>query len=73
MATYYVLGSRVGGSHVPVGKVHASRATAETAARDLNACLPRLRVEVLEIAEGDLDEQPPEIREHIERHGGGRS
>lgn len=72
MATYYVLGSRVGGSHVPVGKVHASRGDAEAAARDLNHYLPGLRVEVLEIAEDDLDQQPPEIREHIERHAGGR-
>jgi hypothetical protein len=72
MANYYVLGSRVGGSHVPVGKVHFSRAPAEAAARDLNHCLPGLRLEVLEIAKDDLNQQPPEIREYVERHAGGQ-
>jgi hypothetical protein len=73
MTTYYVLGSPSNGSHTPIGKVHASRLTAEEAARALNEFLPRLHVQVLEVSPDNIDQQPPDIRQRVEEYLQGHS
>jgi len=64
----YIISSKVGEEHILLGGLYDSPAKAKEAARDLNMLIPSLRVKVVDVPLGTLASQPPEIRQHVQRH-----